>query len=227
LLKIEETSTASSVQHLILTGGSGGLGTALRHAFADSTWEITAPTRMELDVGDVEAIRPWFYNRPVDLLICCAGLTEDSLLLKMDESSWDRVQAVNFQGAAACAKAAIPRMQKSGCGHVIFISSHSALHPRVGQTAYATAKAALLGLTDSLSKTYGDYNIRVNAILPGFMETKMTRSLSSSQRAEILKTHALGRFNTPETVAKFCRFLHESLPETSGQILQLDSRSVI
>lgn len=212
------------MQHLILTGGSGGLGTALQDAFIDPTWEITAPSRTELDIADQKAAQAWFKERPVDLLICCAGLTEDSLLLKMDESNWDRVFDVNFQGAATCANAAIATMQKSGRGHVIFISSHSALHPRVGQAAYATAKAALLGLTDSLSKTYGQNNIRVNAILPGFMDTKMTRSLTSAQREEILKTHALGRFNQAATVAKFCRFLHESLLETSGQVLQLDSR---
>jgi 3-oxoacyl-[acyl-carrier protein] reductase len=133
---------------------------------------------------------------------------------------------VNYQAAAACAAAALPSMIGRGCGHLIFISSHSALHPPVGQLPYATAKAALLGLTASLARINGLHGIRVNAILPGFLETPMTESVSGKRKTGILGQHALGRFNTPDTVAKFIRHLHEDLPHTSGQIFQLDSRTL-
>jgi 3-oxoacyl-[acyl-carrier protein] reductase len=98
------------------------------------------------------------------------------------------------------------------------------LHPSIGQAAYSAAKAALLGLTESLADENGRHNIRVNCILPGFIETKMTQAVSENRKIEILNDHALGRFNTAWEVAKFIHHLHEHLPNTSGQIFQLDSR---
>jgi 3-oxoacyl-[acyl-carrier protein] reductase len=115
-------------------------------------------------------------------------------------------------------------MKRRKSGHVIFISSNSALHPPAGQAAYAAAKAALLGLVGDLAGPCGDFNIRVNAVLPGFLATRMTESVSNTRRAEVLAAHALGRFNTCERTAAFIRFLHFELPHTSGQVFQLDSR---
>lgn len=192
--------------------------------FAAASWEIAAPTHGELDVADPAAIQGYFDSRPVDLLICAAGIIRDAPLLRHDEATWDEVLAVNYQGAAACAAAVLPQMIERRSGHVIFISSHSAIHPPCGQIAYATAKAALLGLTASLAERNGRHGVRVNAILPGFLETAMTESVSDKRRAEILSDHALSRFNTPATVAKFIRHLAEELTHTSGQVFQLDSR---
>lgn len=90
--------------------------------------------------------------------------------------------------------------------------------------AYATAKAALLGLTTALADEHGPSGLRVNAILPGFLETKMTRAVSGKRKSEVLENHALGRFNTPDAVAAFIFHLQEDLPHTSGRIFQLDSR---
>lgn len=214
------------MNHLVITGGSGGLGRAIVEVFAAPSWEIAAPPRAELDVTDPAAIRSYFESRPVDLLVCAAGIIRDAPLARLSETAWDEVFAVNYQAAAACAAAALPSMIGRGCGHLIFISSHSALHPPVGQLPYATAKAALLGLTASLARINGLHGIRVNAILPGFLETPMTESVSGKRKTGILDQHALGRFNTPDTVAKFIRHLHEDLPHTSGQIFQLDSRTL-
>jgi 3-oxoacyl-[acyl-carrier protein] reductase len=214
------------VNHLVITGGSGGLGKAIVEVFAAASWEIAAPSRAELDVTDQAAIRKYFEARPVDLLVCAAGTIRDTPLARLDESAWDEIFAVNYQGAAACAAAVLPRMIDRGCGHLIFISSNSAFHPPRGQLPYATAKAALLGLTASLARTNSRHGIRVNAILPGFLETPMTESVSEKRKAEILDDHALGRFNTPDAVARFIRSLHEDLPHTSGQVFQLDSRTL-
>lgn len=208
----------------VITGGGGGLGKALVEAFSTPDWEIVAPDRATLDVSDSNAIWPWFHLRQVDLLICAAGIIRDVPILRMNEEDWNEVIAVDYQGAADAAAAVLPGMISRGRGHIVFISSHSALHPPGGQAAYATAKAALLGLTTSLARRQGPYGIRVNAILPGFLETQMTKALSTPRKTQILADHALGHFNTPAVAAKFIRYLHEHLPNTSGQIFQLDSR---
>ncbi|MGL4400504.1 MAG: SDR family NAD(P)-dependent oxidoreductase [Luteolibacter sp.] len=214
------------MNRLVITGGRGGLGRAIVQAFRLPDWQICAPDRDELDLLDPDSIRSVLSAISFDLLVCAAGNIRDAPLSRLDESTWDEVFSVNFTAAAACAAAVLPGMIEQGRGHIVFISSYSALHPPVGQAAYATAKAALLGLTESLAREHGRQGVRVNVILPGFLETKMTSTVSTHRKAEILANHALGRFNTPEAVAKFVRFLHEQLPDTSGQIFQLDSRPV-
>ena len=212
------------MNHLVITGGGGGLGRALVTAFDSPHWHVAAPGRDALDVTDAAAVRAYFEGRCVDLLVCAAGITRDAPLARLTESAWDEVIAVNLTGTAACAAAALPGMLARGTGHVVFISSFSARHPPPGQAAYATAKAGLLGLTCQLAHRHGRHGIRVNALLPGFLETAMTRALSASRRAEVLAQHSLGAFNTPAAAAGFIHYLHHHLPHTSGQIFQLDSR---
>lgn len=225
LARVEESgSPCCRVNQLFITGGRGGLGRAVIEAFSSPDWEISAPGREGLDLLKPGSIDSVLGSVAVDLLVCAAGIIRDAPLARLDESTWDEVFSVNYQASAACAAAVLPGMIERGRGHIIFISSYSALHPPVGQAAYATAKAALLGLTASLARENGRKGIRVNAILPGFLETGMTSSVSSQRKMEILGDHVLGRFNTPETVAKFIRFLHEQLSDTSGQVFQLDNR---
>jgi 3-oxoacyl-[acyl-carrier protein] reductase len=142
----------------------------------------------------------------------------------MDELIWDEVIEINDTAAKRCALAAIPMMIQNGGGHVMFVSSYAALHPTIGQVAYATSKAAILGFTKDLALTYGSNKIRVNAILPGFMETPMTENVSEKRKQEVRESHVMGEFNTPDLVAEFMLFLQERMPLTSGQIFQLDSR---
>lgn len=200
------------------------MGTAVIQEFRLPGWAVTAPGREELDMRDPGSIDSVLGSVPVDLLVCAAGSIRDAPLARMDESMWDEVFAVNYAAAGACAAAVLPGMIRQGRGQIVFVSSYSARHPPVGQAAYATAKAALLGLTASLAREHGRHGVRVNAILPGFLETGMTATVSTHRKAEILSDHVLGRFNTPAAVAKFIRFLHEHLPDTSGQVFQLDSR---
>jgi 3-oxoacyl-[acyl-carrier protein] reductase len=212
------------VNQLFITGGSGGLGQAIKAEFISQTWEITAPERKIVDLQNTRELETYLSCRSVDLLICAAGMIRDVPLTRATELDWDNVFSVNYQAAATCARMVLPRMMTEGRGHIVFISSYSALHPPIGQVAYATAKAALLGLTAALAVEHGAYGIRVNAILPGFLETRMTETVSSRRKNEVLAAHSLGCFNTPQTVAKFIRFLHEELSATSGQVFQLDSR---
>ncbi len=212
------------MRHLVITGGTGGLGGAISAAFAGPDWEIAALGSRDLDVTDPAAVARFFDQRPVDLLVCAAGITGESILARLTEAVWDSVLAVNFGGASACARAALPGLIARGGGHIVFISSHAAIHPPTGLAAYATAKAALLGLTRDLAARHGAQGIRVNAILPGFLDTPMTRGVPPQRRDAVLAQHALGGFNSPESVGEFIRFLHDRLPHTSGQIFQLDSR---
>ncbi len=211
-------------QQVVITGGTGFLARALAIALQDTCRTIAAPGSHELDVRDPAAIAGYFANRRVDLLVCAAGITRDAPLARLAENAWDETWMVNFAGAAACARAVIPGMRDRRQGHIIFISSFSALHPPAGQAAYASAKAALLGLNSDLARSLGPFCVRVNAILPGFLETPMTKTVTTPRRAAILADHALGRFNTCDRVAAFIRFLHHELPHTSGQVFQLDSR---
>lgn len=209
---------------MVITGGHGALARALRQEFVQAGWHVDAPGRHELDVTDEQARRRYFAERPLDLLVCAAGLTRDALLPRLSEQAWDEVFEVNFAGAAACAAHALAVMQEHAGGQVVFVGSRSALHPPAGQAAYAAAKAALLGRAADLARRHGVRGMRVNTVLPGFLETPMTQRLAESRRREVLRDHVLGRYNTCCRVARFVRFLHEEMPHTSGQVFSLDSR---
>ncbi len=209
---------------IVITGGQGVLARAICARFASENWLVHAPGRDELDVTIPEAVESYFSRHHPDLLICNAGVIRDAPIAKLRLDDWQHAIDVNFHGARRCAISALTRMQRRESGHIVFISSHSAIHPPVGQAAYAAAKAALLGLTRDLAAEAGTCNVRVNAILPGFLKTTMTTSVSEKRREKIRNSHLLGRFNTPDAVAKFISHLQQELPHTSGQVFQLDSR---
>lgn len=210
--------------NVVITGGEGGLARAIAATFRDAGHEVMTPGRAELDVTDESAVKDYFRLHAPDLLICNAGITRDTPLARLDERSWDEVLSVNLRGAAACATAALRGMVRARNGHIVFISSYSALHPPAGQAAYSAAKAGLIGLGKSLAKEVGSAGIRVNVVLPGFLETKMTEGVKAERREQVKAEHVLDRFNTPEAVAAFLVTLHLQLPHTSGQVFQLDSR---
>ena len=217
---------AMSSRYAVVTGGTGGIGQALLNELSSNSWQVEAPGTRDLDLRDPAAIQSYFMERKPDLLVCAAGITRDTILARSSEEDWDETWSVNFTGAALCAAAVIPSMIARKSGHIVLLSSWSALHPPVGQAAYAASKAALLGLAHDLAKTHGKSNIRINTILPGFLETRMTSMIGAERREQILDDHVLGRFNTCDRVASYIRYLHEELPHTSGQVFQLDSRIV-
>lgn len=209
---------------VVITGGEGALARALATAFTAAGHPVLSPGRRELDVTDGNAVREFFHEHSPELLICNAGLTRDAPLARFGEAAWDEVMAVNLRGAATCAAAASRGMLRARRGHLVFISSYSALHPPAGQAAYAAAKAGLLGLAKSLARELGPAGIRVNTILPGFLDTPMTAALSGDRRDQVRRDHVLDRFNTSGATADFLVHLHDHLPHTSGQVFQLDSR---
>lgn len=218
------TTMQEETRHAVITGGTGAIGRAIAEALKAPAWTVVAPGSAELDVRDPTSVSRYFEDRKVDLLVCAAGITHDALLSKLTNEAWDETWEVNYLGAVTCAAAVLPEMIHKASGHIVFISSFSAVHPPAGQAAYAAAKAALLGLVSDLALRHGPSNIRINAILPGFLETPMTASVTEGRRLQILSAHTLGRFNTCRNTAEFIRFLHHSMPDTSGQVFQLDSR---
>jgi 3-oxoacyl-[acyl-carrier protein] reductase len=161
----------------------------------------------------------------LDLLINNAGLFIDKPLVSMSAEDFTKVVDVCLKGAFLCSQAAVKLMSRQREGHLIHIGSFSALSGPAGQTNYAAAKAGLIALSQSLAREYGARNVRSNCVLPGFLDTKMTRELLANEsfRESLLAGHALGRLNTPEDAARFILFL-DSLPNISGQVFQLDSR---
>lgn len=209
---------------VIITGGEGDLAAALQACFSAAGAEVLAPGRSELDVACGASVRAYLSGQSkVDVLINNAGLTLDGLILRQSPEDFDEVLRVNLRGAHLCSQAVSRSMIRQGSGLIVNIGSYSALNPPPGQAAYAAAKAGLIGLTKSYARELGGRNIRVNCVLPGFLETKMTAKLSETVRAAALARHALGRFNRVEEAARFVHFL-STTESISGQVFQLDSR---
>jgi 3-oxoacyl-[acyl-carrier protein] reductase len=211
----------------VVTGAAGGLGKAIAFSLSGNDGDVLAPGRKELDVSSPSSVKGFFESADdVDLLVCNAGIAIDKTIAKMTEEDWSRVIDVNLKGAFLCAREVSRAMAKRRSGHILFISSFSALHPPVGQANYSAAKSALLGMMKSMAQELGRRNVRVNAVIPGFMDTKMTAALSDQIKQDVLGRHVLGRYNTPEAVADFITYLHQHMPHTSGQVFNLDSRIV-
>lgn len=209
-----------------ITGGAGDLALALGAELRAQGWIVHALSRAEMDVTDKAQVqRAIGALGRLDLLIHNAGITRDALLLKMTEDEFSEVLQVHLKGAFLCSQAALKLMVKQRQGHIIHVGSFSALNGPAGQSNYAAAKAGLIALTQSLAAEYGPRGIRANCVLPGFLDTKMTRHLldDDAQRLRILDSHTLGKLSTPEDAARFIAFLH-TIPFVSGQVFQLDSR---
>lgn len=208
----------------VITGGQGDLARAICSRLNESHYQVHSPDKKALDVTEPESVRSFFSQiERIDLLINNAGRREDFTLAKMTEATWDRVVAVNLRGAFLCSQAVSMKMIAQRNGHILNIGSFSARLGNFGQTNYAAAKAGLIGLTQSLAREIGKRGVRVNCILPGFLETRFTASVPVEIREQILQTHELGKFNTVEEAARFIAFV-DTMPSVSGQIFQLDSR---
>ena len=208
----------------LITGGHGDLAEALRLQLIGTGFEVLSPGRSELDVLDPASVDSYFSGiGHLDLLVNNAGITGDALLTKQTTQERNDVIDTNLKGAHLCSQKAAVMMMRERSGHIINIGSYSALNPQTGQTAYASAKAGLIGLTKSYAKELGKRNIRINCVLPGFLETKMTSDLNNETITNSLQRHQLGRFTTIAEAARFIAFL-STTEHISGQVFQLDSR---
>jgi 3-oxoacyl-[acyl-carrier protein] reductase len=142
----------------------------------------------------------------IDNLVNNAGITIDKLLVRMKEEDWDRVIAVNLKSAFNCTKSVMRYMMKTG-GSIVNIASVTGLMGNAGQANYAASKAGLIGFTKSIAKEYGERGVRVNAVAPGFIKTRMTDALDEKIRDEMLKAIPLRRLGEPLDVAHAVYFL--------------------
>lgn len=158
----------------------------------------------------------------VDVLVNNAGITMDTLLMRMDEKQWDTVINVNLKSVFNFTKAVQKTMLKARKGSIVNLSSVVGVHGNAGQANYSASKAGIIGFTKSIAQELGSRNIRSNAIAPGFIITEMTAKLSEEQRKAWEQFIPMKRGGTPEEVANVCLFLASDLSSyVSGQVLSI------
>ena len=223
---------------VLVTGGNRGIGLATALAFAAQGDRVAVTNRggdvpdglfgVTCDVTDPGAVDA-AYTRveaelgPVEVLVANAGITDDTLLIRMSEEQFHRVVDTNLAGAWRCAKRAATKMVRARWGRMIFISSVVGLYGGPGQTNYAASKAGLIGLARSITRELGSRNITANVVTPGFVETDMTAGLSPERVAEYRKLIPLGRFGSPDDVAGVVTWLAgERAGYVTGAVIPVD-----
>ncbi len=164
----------------------------------------------------------------LDILVNNAGITKDNLLLRMSEEDWDAVLEINLKGTFLCTKAAIKPMMKQRSGKIINIASVIGQMGNTGQANYSASKGGVIAFTKTMAKELGSRNIRVNAIAPGFIESKMTEVLTEEARTRLLSLIPLGTLGKPEYVADAVVFLASSEAcYLTGQVINVDGGMVM
>ncbi len=182
----------------------------------------------QVDIKDYEAVKSWVEGTiesfgKIDIVVNNAGITIDRALALMEPHDWHAVIDTNLNGTFNLTRAVIIGLIKQQSGVIINISSISGLRGLPGQTNYSASKAAIIGFTKSLAREVAPYNIRVNAIAPGFIESDMLRGLREGYKERILKYIPLNRFGSSEEVAKVVRFLAtDEARYITGQTIVID-----
>ena len=223
---------------VFVTGGSRGIGLAVARAFAAQGDNVTVTYRgspppeglhsVRCDVTSADEVDAAFAaaeaeHGPVQVAVAGAGITEDTLLLRMSEDSWHRVLDTDLTGAFRVAKRAAAGMLRPRWGRLIFISSVVGLSGSAGQANYAAAKAGLVGLARSLARELGSRGITANVVAPGFVETDMTAALPEQRREEVKASIPLGRYASPEEIAGVVTFLAgDAAAYLTGAVIPVD-----
>jgi 3-oxoacyl-[acyl-carrier protein] reductase len=162
-------------------------------------------------------------HKAIDHLVNNAGITRDSLLMRMKEEDWDAVLNVNLKGAFNFSKAVIRPMMSQRHGRIVNISSVVGLMGNVGQTNYSASKAGVIGFTKALAREVASRSITVNAVAPGYISTPMTAALSEDIKSAFVQIIPLRRFGSPEDVAHAVKFLVSDEAEyITGQVINVN-----
>jgi beta-ketoacyl ACP reductase len=232
---VEERVVGRSV---LVTGGNRGIGLAIAKAFAAQGVKVAITHRgsgapeglfgVQCDVTDSAQVDAAFTkvenaNGPVEVLVSNAGMTDDTLLMRMTEDQFTKVIDANLTGAYRVAKRACRSMLRARWGRMVFISSVVGFTGSPGQVNYAASKAGLLGIARSMTREIGSRNITANLVAPGFVTTDMTDVLPEEIRANLLAQTPAGRAGTPEDIAAAVTFLaSDAAGYISGVVLPVD-----
>ncbi len=187
----------------------------------------------ELDVTSHDAAQEMFQALTgevpsIDILVNNAGITRDGLLMRMSEADWDAVLSVNLKGTFNCTKAVSRAMMKQRSGSIINIASIIGIMGNAGQANYGASKAGVIAFTKSVAKELASRNIRVNAVAPGFISSKMTDALSEEVRDTMLEAIPLKRFGEPQDVANVVSFLASDLAGyITGEVINISGGMVM
>lgn len=223
---------------VLVTGGNRGIGRAIAEAFIAQGDQVAVTTRsggapegaldVRCDVTDADAVEAAFKeietaHGPVEVLVANAGITADTLLLRMSEDDWSSVIETNLTGSFRLAKRAAKGMLRLRRGRIILISSVVGLLGSAGQVNYAASKAGLVGMARSLARELGSRSITTNVIAPGFVETEMTAVLDEARQSEIMSQIPLGRYAAPDEIAGTAVWLaSDSAAYVTGAVIPVD-----
>ena len=226
-------------RNVLITGGNRGIGLAIARAFVAGGDNVVITQRsgeppegltaVRCEVTDSASVDAAFteaeqiFAGPVEVLIANAGITKDTLLMRMTDEEFDTVIDTNLAGAFRCARRAATGMIRKRRGRIVLISSVVGLYGSPGQTNYAASKSGLVGLARSISRELGGRGITANVVAPGFIDTEMTAVLPDEQKKAYLATIPAGRFATPEEVASVVRFVaSDDAGYITGAVIPVD-----
>lgn len=239
-----------SKRAVLVTGASGGIGRAISLAFAAAGWSVgvhyhrnkaaAEETLRQVvaadgtgalysaDIRESHAVQQMVdaSSRQVPapaVFICNAGIGGSQFLLRQGEEAWAEILMTNLTGTFHCLRAMAPPLLARGGGSIVVIGSHAGFHGSIGQAAYASSKAGLIGLVCTAAQEWGAGNVRVNLLLPGWQKTGLT--IGSMPEGDAWKGHVLGRPPSREEVAKTVVHLAQ-LKDVSGQVWNCDSRGL-
>lgn len=223
---------------VLVTGGNRGIGLAIARAFAAQGDDVAVTYRgkpapedlfgVRCDVTDSAQVDSAFKeveekHGHVEVLVANAGITDDTLLMRMSEEQFTSVLDANLTGAFRVAKRATRAMLKARWGRMIFISSVVGLAGSPGQVNYAASKAGLIGVARSITRELGGRNITANVITPGFIATDMTDAVAEERKQAILASVPSGRYGQPDEVAAAVTFLaSDAAAYVTGAVLPVD-----
>ena len=223
---------------VLVTGGNRGIGKAIAEEFISAGYKVAVTVRsgegpvgalsVQADVTDATSLDNAFKEieeklGPVEILVANAGITRDTLLMRMTDEDFEEVINTNLTGAFRVLKRATTGMIKGRYGRVILIGSVVALLGSPGQVNYSAAKSGLVGMARSLTRELGGRGITANVVAPGFIDTDMTSSLTEEMQADYKTRIPAGRFAAPEEVAKVVRWLaSDEASYISGAVIPVD-----
>ncbi|HEY8458217.1 MAG TPA: beta-ketoacyl-ACP reductase [Actinopolymorphaceae bacterium] len=223
---------------VLVTGGNRGIGLAVAQAFSEIGDNVAITYRggeppagflaVKCDVTEPDTVEQAFSEveekqGPVEVLVANAGITRDTLLLRMSEDDWASVIETNLTGAFRVAKRAAKGMLRLRRGRIIFVSSVVGLLGSPGQVNYAASKSGMVGMARSIARELGSRGITANVVAPGFVETDITADLSPELKKQYVAQTPLGRPTTPEEVAKVIRWVaSDEAGYITGAVIPVD-----